>query len=633
MSGERRRRTSWDLSFLLACAMLFATACHEEGIKVTNFTLEGVHAFKPTEVLNVLATRKSGMLPWSRKHGFDKAQFEADLKRIQAFYVDRGYPNARVTSVDAKVNDKRDAVSLHIVIDEGAPVVVDDVRYEGFEALPEAARATLHQLPQKTGAPRDHAQVKATRDAAARLLRDNGYPQAYVDAGERPSQTPGHVVVTFRADPGPEMTFGEVTVDGLEHVQEQVVRRELAFKAGALFRERQITRTQRRLSSLEIFQLVSVMPRPEQADGPRVPVRVTVVEAPPRRLTFGIGYGSEERARGSIDWRHLNFMGGARQARFEAKASRLERGLRLTFTEPYFKRSGLSLNVSALAWRSNELIYDSDRYGGRVGIAYRHEARLGPARDVVRWNARATYVHEYLRYSIDENHLDDLSSRAERIALGLNPDTGRGAGTLAGIDLDVDRSAVDVPQDPHRGVATSLHYEHAAPWLLGSYRYDEVLGEARGYVPVGPAVLAVRGQAGSVLAADPSKVPFSKLYFLGGATSLRGWGRYEVSSLDLDGLPIGGRSMVVASAELRVPITRNISAVAFVDAGSVGGNDVNADVRNPRADAGPGLRWHTPIGPIRVDVGFQLNPIPGLIVNGERETRHWRVHFSIGQAF
>jgi outer membrane translocation and assembly module TamA len=91
--------------------------------------------------------------------------------------------------------------------------------------------------------------------------------------------------------------------------------------------------------------------------------------------------------------------------------------------------------------------------------------------------------------------------------------------------------------------------------------------------------------------------------------------------------------MVVASAEFRLPITRNISAVAFLDAGSVGGNDLNADIRNPRADVGPGLRLTTPIGPIRVDLGYQLNPIDGLIVNGKPETRHWRVHFSIGQAF
>src|SRR5262245_44278812 len=283
MSGERRRSAFGRFVLLLTCLLFAATACHEEGIKVADFKLEGVHHFKPSEVLNVLATRKSGKLPWSPKHGFDKAQFEADLKRIQAFYIDHGYPDAKVTSVEAKVNDKRDAVSLRVIIDEGAPVIVDDVRYDGFEALPEAARTTLHQLPLRTGAPRDHTRVKTTRDAAARLLRDNGYPQAYVDAGERPGETPAHVVVTFRADPGPEMMFGEVAVDGLERIEEKVVRRELTFKPGALFRERQVTRAQRRLSSLEIFQLVSVMPRPEQADGARVPVRVAVVEGPPRR--------------------------------------------------------------------------------------------------------------------------------------------------------------------------------------------------------------------------------------------------------------------------------------------------------------------------------------------------------------
>jgi outer membrane translocation and assembly module TamA len=128
-------------------------------------------------------------------------------------------------------------------------------------------------------------------------------------------------------------------------------------------------------------------------------------------------------------------------------------------------------------------------------------------------------------------------------------------------------------------------------------------------------------------------VPFSERFFLGGSTSLRGWGRYEVSPLSGGGLPIGGRSMLELSSELRVPVWGKLSAVAFVDAGNVWDEAWQHDLGDLRYAVGPGLRYLTPIGPIRVDFGYQLTPIEGLLVEGEPEPRQWRIHFSIGQAF
>jgi outer membrane translocation and assembly module TamA len=129
-----------------------------------------------------------------------------------------------------------------------------------------------------------------------------------------------------------------------------------------------------------------------------------------------------------------------------------------------------------------------------------------------------------------------------------------------------------------------------------------------------------------------ANVPFFKRYFLGGAESLRGWGRFEVSPLQ-SGQPIGGLSRFLSSLELRVPLFGNLTGVAFADAGNVWLDPWSISLNDLRYDVGPGLRYLTPIGPIRVDVGFQLNPEPGLIVNGKPETRQFRIHFSIGQSF
>ncbi len=129
-----------------------------------------------------------------------------------------------------------------------------------------------------------------------------------------------------------------------------------------------------------------------------------------------------------------------------------------------------------------------------------------------------------------------------------------------------------------------------------------------------------------------SGVPFFKRYFLGGASNLRGWGRFEVSPLD-EGKIVGGSSFLNMSTELRASVWRNLGVVLFLDAGNVWTNPWDLNLDDLRYDVGPGLRFKTPVGPFRLDVGYQLNPIPGLLVDGKEQKRPFRFHFSIGQAF
>ena len=123
------------IKFLLLGALtIAAVACHDVGdVKVISLSFDGAKAFDSAALRRVLATRESGWLPWSPKHYFDRAEFESDLKRIVAFYADRGFPDARIKGVDVKFNDAKDAVRVTIAIDEGAPVIVEAVRFEGFD--------------------------------------------------------------------------------------------------------------------------------------------------------------------------------------------------------------------------------------------------------------------------------------------------------------------------------------------------------------------------------------------------------------------------------------------------------------------------------------------------------------------
>lgn len=626
-------------AMLLGVLAAATTACKEEsGIKVSSFKFTGTKAVTPSQLKSVLATSASAKLPWGQKHYFSREQFEADLKRIVAFYKDRGYPDARVTTFDAKLNDTQTSVSITVNIEEGEPLRVERVTFSGFEALPEQHRTTLErQLPLKIGQPLDRALLQASREAALDELKDHGYPYASVRISESPGSSDHHRLVSLTADAGSLAHFGPIEISGNSAVSDNVVRRLVTYRPGQLFRQSALQESQRKLYGPELFDFANVEPLRTEEKPTEVPTRVTVTEGKHQKVNFGVGYGTEEKGRVQVDWRHVNFLGGAKTAGVLGRYSGLDRGVRLNFKEPYFFGPRNDIALSAQSWHSDEPAFQLDTNGGRATITRHFRRGGGPvlgSRPTT--TLSLTYANEYERYTISPAALDDPTFYDELISLGLDPRTGKGKGTRSAISLDGGRNTTNNLLDAKRGYVASIHLEQAGRWLAGSYDYYEVTSELRLYRSLGNRVVAA-GQVriGSIDAlGDPeTTVPFFKRYFLGGATNLRGWGRYEVAPLSGEGLPIGGHSSLSFSTELRASVWRSLGAVIFLDGGNVWSNRWSFDVNDMRYDIGPGLRYQTPIGPLRADLGYQLNPIDGLIVNGKEQARRFRFHFSIGQAF
>lgn len=636
----RVSRSAFVIPFLL-----FALACHEEGdIRVADLKFEGVTAVDASRLRSVLATRKSSRLPWGQKRYFNRQEFEQDLQRVVAFYVDRGYPDAKIGSVDVRFNDKRDQVNVTIVVVEGEPIRVADIRFVGFEAVPddhfEAMRA---RVPIQPGAPRDRDHINVTREVASSELRDHGYPYAKVDAIEEKGGV--GVTVTFRADPGPIAYFGPIQITGNASVGDQVIRRQLLYRPGELFRVSRLEESQRKLYNLELFEFVNIETVGTEQRTAEVPTRITVTEGKHRRVTLGVGYGTEEKARVDAKLQHVNFLGGARTAGIQGKWSSLDRGARLTFNEPYFFAPRLSFDANGQHWFADEPAFQLQTIGGRATVTHRAVHRQPQARSGATQSVSASYIHEFEDYSIRREALADLALRDDLIALGLDPRTGRGRGTLSALAFDAQRSTVANLLNATQGYVLSGHVEQAGKWLPGDFSYWEFTSEGRHYwTVVGRAVFANRIRVGTIDGAptavtptEPGRarggVPFFKRYFLGGSTSLRGWGRFEVSPLSGAGLPLGGHSMLEMTSELRVPIFGKLGGVVFIDAGNVWADSWRIRPGDLRLAVGPGIRYLTPIGPVRFDFGYQLTPIDGLLIDGKPEPRRWRVHFSIGQAF
>lgn len=609
-------------------------------IKVTSFKIDGAKNLGAGRLKSVLGTHASGWLPWGRKRYFDRAVFEADLRRIEAYYQDRGYPDAKVAAFDAKLNDTQDAISISITVNEGEPRIVERITLEGFDVLrPGALAALRRQLPLQPGAVVDRAQVTATQTMAARALQDRGHPLALVSTEETPVPAK-QVTLTLRASPGVDALYGPVTVSGNVSVGDDVITRTLAFKPGNRFSLATIQLSQRRLYELGLFQLATVTPRTEEVADGLVPVHVTVAEAKHRQIQLSAGYGSEERLRGRAEWKHVNFFGGARTATVEGKYSWLERGVRGSFKQPYLFSPKVSVTLTGQSWFTDEPAFQLDTNGGRAMMTY----ELGQRNPVTGRGGRSqvsvSVIGERDDYVIEPWALADLTVRSELIALGLDPRRGEAHGFLGAIALDYQRSTANNVLDASSGYTLLGHVERAGAWLPGDFDYTEWSVEARHYRRISRiGVLASRGRLATI---DPDGqfgefgevgVPFFKRYFLGGSNSLRGWGRFEVAPLSASGLPIGGFSLLEMSAEFRAPLFGKVSGVLFADAGSVASAPRDVELRDLRYDAGVGLRYLTPIGPVRVDFARQLTPIPNLLVDGVPETKHWRIHFSLGQAF
>jgi outer membrane protein insertion porin family/translocation and assembly module TamA len=428
-------------------------------------------------------------------------------------------------------------------------------------------------------------------------------------------------------------------IHGNTSVGNDVIMRQLAFKRGDEFSLSALKASQRRLYNLELFQFANVETVDTAGTSGEVSIKITVVEALHRHLTYGVGFGSEDHGRVQANWRHVNFLGGARTAGVEAKYSRLDRGVRLSLTEPAF-RGGFSLAASGQTWYANTPAYTLHTTGARVGLlrsASRGELAAGQR---ALHSTSITFAREFESYHVSDAGLADSNFRPTLIALGLNPLTGEGQGTVSSVMFDMQRNTVANILDAKSGSLMSIHGEAAARVLGGDFRYQEVTGELRAYRSLSESiVLAGHARAGSIAAgSDPdTSVPFFKRYFLGGATSLRGWGRFEVAPLTPDGLPIGGYSMLETSAEVRLTpsLKGSFGFVGFVDAGNVWNQSWRLFLNDLRSDAGVGVRYRTPVGPLRFDLAYQLTPIRDLVVLGGAAGayRRWRFHFSIGQAF
>jgi outer membrane protein insertion porin family len=529
---------------------------------------------------------------------FRQEILDRDLAALEALARAEGFADAAIGPAELRWEDGGRRVHVVIPIAEGPRVIVEDVAIEGATVFTPAE--LLAVVPVQAGDPWNPARAEDGQRSVERLYGRRGFHGATVEV--EVTRHDGRVSLVYRVAEGTPTRVGRILLRGLLLTRQETVLWQLGIHPGDVFDPDRFTAAQRRLEQAPAFATVDVRPlRP--APAPFADLEVTVSEQKPWHLELGAGYDTAEGGRGFLDLGHDNLFGTARSASVRIKGSiggeavqQLGR-VDLVYREPWLIRGAPWQAEAALfgEWSEN-LGYDLQAIGL---VAWIGDDLLNP-RGPRTFRSR-------LRYRLEHARVSDVSPDLE--AAGIEPGTERIASLTPTAVWDVR----DDRFNPRRGSVHQASLELASTGLGGTVDFVKPeLSTSWFFSWLPPTVFALSGRLGL---AGPfggtDSLPIQDRFFAGGSTSVRGFPENKLGPLDAAGNPVGGNALVVVSVEWRFPIWGWLGGAVFIDAGAVTPEVSDLELSAFKSGAGAGLRVTTPVGPIRLDVGYALQPVPG----------------------
>jgi len=522
-----------------------------------------------------------------------------DSEQFLAYLRSRGHYAATVDAVVDEPEEEGVPLSLRFVVDIGpvyrfrdVVIVVPSGIESGVEYPPPA------NFGLRPGNRALASDILAVEPAVLRWLREEGYP--FPDAHTRRvvvDHDAESVDVRFRIDPGPRARFGDPLVEGLEGLREQVVLNEIPWDRGSWYRQEAVNEARNTLYDTGLFAVARVDAVGPVTEEGFVPMRFQLTERKHRTVGLGGYVFTDEGVLARIRWEDRNRRGLGDTLHAELDAGTQIQRLGLGYQVRHFRSNRQTLNFTFEVANESRDAFDSTRVGARA------------------WVERELTQGVRLSYGAAVR-FDEVTQQEKKTAFSL---------VSFPVALRVDRS--NDLLNPTRGWR---FYAHAEPFFdaggTGSYFLKTEVGASH-YWPVGRderLVIANRVRLGSIVGALRESIPANERFYSGGGSSLRGYNYLTVSPLDGD-IPIGGRSVLEASLELRRAITNTVGVVAFVDAGAAFDSEYPDFGESFRYGAGLGLRYFSPIGPLRFDVAVPLNK------RGIDD--RYEFYLSIGQAF
>ena len=532
---------------------------------------------------------------------------DRDVEHFTRVFQSRGYYGG---SVSHDIQRDSSPVAVVFKADPGPQYTLGDVviRAAGDTPLPDDALPAPDTLGLRTGAPALADPIANANATLLAHLRARGYPRPRIAKRDVVvDHATQSVSVTYLIEPGPAARYGAPDYQGLARTRPVVVDKLLPWQAGDPYDQRQLTELRTRLYDTGLFATASVEPVVgEMGEDGTTPVRITVTERPHRTMTAGLEYKSDEGVGAQFGWENRNVKGLGHRFRLQSTLATELRALDLRYRIDRFRRLDQALDMSFIIGQEEREAYDSDRLEGlalvertvtpRLTLAAGAGLRIGRVEQLGRKNS-----HEllYLPLEMRLDRSDDLldPTRGFRFRARIAP-------------------YVDPVGELRYFTKTDADFSHYVGW--GHFETDE--GRR-----LPNWVLATRVHLGAIIGESRDGVPADVRFYGGGGGSIRGYRFQTVSPLIGDN-PIGGRSLAEFSIEVRRRVTETLGVVAFIDAGAAFESaypDFSGDIQ---FGAGMGVRYYTPLGPLRFDVAVPLN-------KRDEIDDAFQIYLSIGHAF
>ncbi|PYV63783.1 MAG: hypothetical protein DMG95_05940 [Acidobacteria bacterium] len=621
--------------------------------KVDRIVLRGNHEIPEKDLLAQVVVKKSHI--WT--HGsMSQKLMKQSVKNLEALYHDRGYEDVKIQSQSIDHEPKVDVV---FNIQEGAQTIVNNAEVTGNEHIPYSQLAPPVGIQMHPGAPFSPRLLNEDRNRITATYVNHGYLNAAVkiQVNRNPSD-PHHVDLVYTITEHQLVRVGAVAYLGQKQTRTSLIARTTQIPTEAPMERGTMLAAESRLYDLSIFDWSSVGPRRPITDQTEEMALVKVHEARRNEITYGFGFEVSHRGgnipsgtvavpggppvqlggqkiapsestfaspRGSIEYNRRNVRGLGETASASLLVSRLDQRALTTYSQPHFFGSQWSSLTSFSVERTSE----NPLFAAGLGDASFQVERLISRKNNTRLQVRYDFNKTYLSHLL----VPDLV---------LQRDRNIHLSTLSGTLINDTR---DKPLDAHRGIFSTLTLGITPEPLGSSASFAKLTGQYAFYKPFHSIVFANSIRLGMVKAFSGSFVPTSQLYFSGGGNSLRGFpidqagperlvpfcgvlsGQTSTQCANVP-VPVGGRELFILNSELRFPlgIMKNLGGVVFYDGGNVySAISFRNFMDNYTNTFGLGLRYATPIGPVRFDIGHNINPVTGI-----KSTQYF---ITLGQAF
>jgi outer membrane protein insertion porin family len=556
---------------------------------VKDIEFEGNKAFSAKELRKVMETKERGFfapIAWVTGAGkLNRDVLERDLEKIAAFYYNHGYIKAKIG--EPKIDIKADWIYITIPVQEGPEYHVGKVDMTGDLLEDKDKQINMLRTPKDEVYSREVLQEDLT--TLADFYADHGYANADIVPLIKEDNERMTVDVTFDIHQGKKVYFERIDIGGNVKTRDKVIRRELRVYEQDLFSATNLKESIKNLRRLEYFEDVNFATIPGSAPD-RMNLKITVKERPTGTFGLGAGYSTQDRLVGMVEVSQNNLFGRGQQLKLSGVIGTISHRIRASFTEPYLFDRPLALGIDAFNWERQYSEYTRVSKGGVLRLSH-----------PLKWK----YTRLFWMYRFENVNLQDLQYGASPVLVQASEIHNTSATSFV-----IRRDSRDSLFAATKGSDNSLSFELAG--LGGDTAFVRYIVESGWYFPLKWNVVAVsHARAGGMNKLSWGAMPAYELFYLGGIDTIRGFKYAEISPRDPNtGDRIGGPRFLQLNQEIRFPLYKKLglTGTIFFDAGNVyGPNYVGPFLRT---SAGVGFRWFSPMGPLRVEWGYNLSKHP-----------------------